>query len=268
MTTVHYEIPLLLSSDTSSGATNVSSDGSRFTVNFDEPLEIPSNAVNCTIRSDKQTIWWTVPNIITGVNDKFYIDDGTAYIVTIDQGLYDLPSLNQAIDRELVNLGAASGMIDLLADSSTQKVVIRYNVVGTQVDFTQVETFRGILGFNSRLSPAAPSTIVGETDTADSVAAFNQIEYFLINTDLISQGIRINNSYNNTITQVLIDVPPGSQITAQPFNPTKVSASNLIGSTRKSLDVWLTDQNNLGVNTNNETYSVSLIIEYTLIVKD
>ena len=267
MTAVKYEIPLLLSSDTTSGASNVSADGSRFTVIFDEVLEIPADAVNCTLRSDKQTIWWTVPNIITGTNDTFYIDvNGTPYVVVVDQGLYDLPALNSAIDRELVNQGADTGIIDLIEDNSSQKVIIRYNVVNTQVDFTQAQTFRDLMGFNSRLSPLVPSAVVGETDTADNIAAFNTVEYFLISTDLISQGIRLNNYYSNTVVQVFIDVEPGSQITSNPFNPTRVAASNLIGTSRKSVDVWLTDQNNNPVNTNGEIFSLSLILEYTLLV--
>ena len=268
MTAITYEVPILLSSDPAAGASNISADGSTFEVVLDEPIEIPRDAVNCSIRSDSQSIWWTVNNIITGVNDKIYIDDNaTPYVLTIDAGLYDLSSLNQAIDRELVNAGGTTGTIDLLADTSTQKVLIRFNATGIQIDFTQAETFRVILGYNSRLSPLAPSAIVGETDTADNVAAFNQIDYFLIHSDIVNQGIRINNSYNGTVARVLIDVPPGSQITATPFNPTEITAQNLIGSTRGRIRVWLTDQSNNLVNTNGEIYSVSLILSYTVIIR-
>ena len=41
MSVVKYQIPLLLSSDTTTGAVNVSSDGSTFEVIFDEPISVP-----------------------------------------------------------------------------------------------------------------------------------------------------------------------------------------------------------------------------------
>ena len=266
MTAITYEIPLLLSSDPAAGATEISSDGSSFAIILDEGIKIPRNAIVATIRSDTQTIWNVVPNIITGYNDKLFFKIGAnVYNITLSQGLYDITALQDEIERKLVAAGAPSGAVTLIGDTATQKVIIQYSTIASQMDFTQAQTPRILLGFNSRLSPVAITTVANQLDYADNTAAFNSTEYFLIHTDLVAQGIRINNAYENTICRVLIDVPPGSQITAEPKNPVKCSANNLIGGNVNKIRVWITDQTGAAINTNGEIFSASIILDYTLI---
>ena len=189
------------------------------------------------------------------------------FTVTIPQGLYDLSGLNLALLSGLEALGARteSGgnslpLVNLEADSNTQKVIVRFNYTNVTVDFTQIDTSREILGFNSQvLGPyvGAPLNIL-----ADNVAAFNQINYFLIGTDLVQNGIRFNNRYAGIVTQVLIDVPPGSQIVSTPFNPSKIQSDELSGSKRSNIRFNLTDDKLRPINTNNEYYSVRLVIRY------
>ncbi len=267
---VSEEINLIASSDPANGATNISSDGSQFTVQLQDGIKIPKNAHNVHVSLQEATVWWVVPNIITGVNDKLYItaprasDDAlTAYVITLEQGLYDLTALNEAVLRELENAAAKtnpSTVINILSDNATQKVEFRYNYVGIEIDFTQADTFRDILGFNSQtLGPNATAPLIY---LADNVAAFNTINSFLIHSDLVSRGIRLNNSYNQTLGQVLIDKAPGSQIVSTPFNPPKVSADELAGAIKSTLRFWLTDQANQPVNTNSEFWTGRVSIKY------
>ena len=58
--------------------------------------------------------------------------------------------------------------------------------------------------------PAVPTTVLFQQLGANE-AAFNVIEFFQIHSD-IGQGIRINNTYTQTIARVNITTPPGSQI--------------------------------------------------------
>lgn len=258
-----HEIPIIVSSDPNAGALNVSADGSSFEVNLEDPIRIPRDAKSVDVIVQEATVWWVIPNIITGQNDKFYLEHlATPYVATIPQGLYDLSGLQTAAEREIVAVGAPAGLFNFIADEPTQKVVIRFNQAGTQIDFTQADTFRGLMGFNSQLVPLAPSVGI-YTQLADNEAAFNVVDYFLIHSDLVSRGIRINNTYNQTISQVLIDVPPGSQIVSRPFNPPPSPAWSLIGDIRKSLRFWITDQNNAPVNTVGEAWSARIIIRYT-----
>lgn len=360
---VPEEISMIVSSDPSQGAVNKSPDGSYFEVQLQDGIMIPSDALNINVSVEESTVWWVVPNIITGVNDKMYLNGATAgstqtniemgfdpnntfsltsgfleiqdgatvnplptgafivgdtfqidtgtlaaqsfeilsiiqdtptvmsynvspnnvsqgggvndfsrirtagpiqgFTITIPQGLYDLAGLNQAIARELETEGARADpdpLITLNPDEATQKVEIRFNYNDVSVDFTQPNTFAEILGFNKVIYgpyPNAPISIL-----ANETAQFNQINYFLIKSDLTNKGIRFNNNYNQTIGQVLIDVPPGSQITSNPRNPAKVNVQELSGATRTNLRFWLTDDKDRRVNTNGEYWSARIVIHY------
>jgi len=269
------EESLLVSSDPLAGAVNVSADGSQFAVQLEDGLNIPNNAMNCTIEVQEATIWWTVPNIITGINDKMYItapsnvDVLTAYVVTLPQGLYDQPALNITVQRELETQGAKidpEPVISIQADDSTQKIIIRSSFLGTQIDFTPNDTFRDILGFGNQI--LGPNVVAPINYLAPTVATFNQVNYFLIHSDIISRGIRFNNTYNQTIAQVLIDVAPGSQITSKPFNPARINANELISQRLNRMRFWLTDDKNRPVNTNGEAFACRVVIRYQLDVHE
>jgi hypothetical protein len=273
-TFITIEESLLASSNPNSGAVNVSPDGSEFTIQLEDGLEIPKDALNSTLEVQEATVWWTVPNIITGQNDKLYItalsnvDVLTPYVITLPQGLYDQPALNVAVQRELETQGAKidpEPVLTILADDSTQKIILRFAYLNTQVDFTQVDTFREILGFGAQI--VGPNAQAPLNYLAPNVAQFNQVNYFLIHSDLTSRGIRFNNTYNQTISQVLIDVAPGSQITSKPFNPARIEANELVGQRRNRIRFWLTDDQNRAVNTNGEIFSCRVVFRYQIEVK-
>ena len=197
-----------------------------------------------------------------GKNKRFGILQN--FVITIPTGLYDLSGLNQSIARELEIAGAKSDpspLITLSPDEPTQRVSMRLNYNDVSVDFRNTDTFREILGFNSLLY----GPYVNPIDVlAPNVAEFNQINYFLIHSDLTTRGIRFNNNYTQSIAQVLIDTPPGSQIVSKPFNPAKVNCQELAGVRRSSIRIWLTDDRNRRVNTNSETYSCRIVISYLI----
>lgn len=263
------EFSIVLTSDSSQGASNISTDGSRFEVQMNESLRVPDDAINCSISMETASIWWSVANIITGTNDKMYIhgldtsDVEQDFTITIPQGLYDLPALNLKIQQLLENEdGKISpyNNIDLIADNATSKVVIKFNYSVNTIDFSQSDTPRITLGFASAVYGAyagAPENVL-----APNVAQFNSVDSFLIHCDLVDRGILMNNSYSQIVGQVLIDVSPGSQIIYNPFNPTKVEANNLIGGARRVIRVWMTDQAGNAVNTNSEIYSLKLKVSY------
>jgi hypothetical protein len=263
------EFSLILTSDATQGASNVSSDGSRFEVQMNESLRVPDDAINCSVSMESASIWWSVANIITGVNDTMYIhgldtsDVEQDFTIVIPQGLYDLPALNLKIQQLLENEDGKitpSNNIDLIADNATSKVVIKFNYSVNTIDFTQTDTPRIALGFNDAVYGAyagAPENVL-----ANNVAQFNSIDSFLIHCDLVDRGILMNNTYSQIVGQVLIDVSPGSQIIYNPFNPTKVEANNLIGASRRVIRVWLTDQAGNTVNTNSEIYSLKLKVSF------
>lgn len=267
---ISEEQSFIFDSDTANGAKNVSSDGSRFQVVLENSLGIPKNARNVNLSVNSANIWYSTPNIITGVNDKLYIDgpdkfDVTqTYVITIPQGLYDLSSLNDAIQDQLQNAGAKYDdypLIDLSANTAEQKVIITLNYIAVIVDFTQSDTFRDILGFNSQIltTISVPYNII-----ADNVARLNQIEYFLIQSDLTNNGIRINNRYSGNIARVVIDSPPGSLLVYEPRKPLEINCQNLANSNQSVFTFALTDQNGAAVDTNSELWSVQVTIRYKI----
>lgn len=187
------------------------------------------------------------------------------YDVVIPTGLYDVSGLNNAIQTGLENLGARTAPYPLLSvsgDDSTNRVVMRFNYTNVSCEFKSNSPY-AIMGFLNNTTygvyPTAPINIM-----ADNVAAFNQINYFMIHSDLTNEGIRFNNTYNQAISQVLIDVAPGQQIVSTPFNPPKLSVDFLAGTRKQTIRMWLTDDQNRRVNTNTEFWSARIRITYLL----
>jgi hypothetical protein len=271
---VPEEISLLVSSDPTQGAVNVNKDGNAFEIQLDQAIEVPKEALNVNVTVEEATVWWVVPNIITGENDTFYIfgdlqaGGQQLFIVQIEQGLYDLTGLNNSLQSGLEAQGARTTdvgsnplpLVSLAPDDATQKVLLRFNYPNVYVDFQPNNTPAEILGFNQEQYgpyPTAPLNI-----PAPNVAAFNQVNYFLIGSDLVQKGIRFNNRYNQVITQVLINVAPGSQIVSTPFNPAKSNAQELAGAKRTNIRFRLTDDKLRPVNTNGEYWTARVVIRY------
>jgi hypothetical protein len=272
---IEKQLSFIFSSNPNNGAQNVSADGSSFSVQLNSPISIPSEAVYSTIEVQSANIWWSVPNVSVALNNNtlhIYSDwiaaDGGVpvgspnYTITIPDGLYGLKELAAAIARELVNLGLPSNLFTLSGDDSTQKTILTFGYDDvTTLDFTQANTFREILGFDSRFVPTTPKT-AGWSEYSDNIARFNQISSFLINTDLISDGIPVNNTSNGTIANVLIDVKPGSLINYSPVISVKANADQLIGKSTNYFSFRLTDQDRRVVNTNSEYWSLTAVIKY------
>ena len=266
---VPQQVSMILSSNPASGAINRSDDGSYFEVQLSDPLAIPSEALNVSLSVEEASVWWVVPNVITAENNLMYItgfnssDVLTNFVLQIPTGLYDLSGLNSAILRELENADAKispNPLLTLTPDEPTQKVEIRFDYDNVSIDFTQANTFRDILGFNSQILGTYASAPINVL--ADNIANFNSINFFLLHSDLTSSGIRFNDTYNQTVSQILIDVAAGSQIVNKPFNAAQIAAQELAGAKRTNVRMWLTDDQNRPVNTNGEYFTARIVIHY------
>jgi len=270
------EVTILVNSNPETGNNNVTEDGSFFSIRLeDDGLRIPRDARNCTIQVENASIWYTTPNIIQGKNSKFYIsgpdfnDVLQNFVVDIPQGLYSSDNLIQTIEQELLRLGAkveANGkslpLLDFIPDLPTGKIKLKINYPNVTIDFTQPDTFRDILGFNSQIIGDFIGQIVPVFVTADFPARFNQIDYYLINSTLTNEGLRINNRYTNTLARVLIDVEPGAQIVYSPNHPSTIRADHLIGTHLNTFDMILTDDRNERVSTQGEYWSALIKISW------
>jgi len=269
----HRLLTFLVDSNPANGASNVSSLGSKFTVNLQSALVIPKNAFNCNVVVKNAIIWFVNPNITKGINSKFKITyNGTTYIFDIPTGLYDVDSLNNKI---LTELSIASGgsvpndLIQLLPDIAENKVIIQFNYYNTDIDFTISGGLRDLLGFDSKL-------IVGYTnppgsdplpfyEQADNVAKFNNTDYYLIKcSNLLTRGLERNSQYLGIMARVDVDVPVNSKINYDPRQVPIIPAPELAGIDLSSLTFELTNQDDELVNTRGERWSMVFEIHYDL----
>ena len=267
MSLLTKEINIFFSSSELSGATDVSSDGSRFSVLLDNPIKIPKNAVDCRMAVVQASIWNVSPNIAHDYNNNLFTfttsssaNAGT-HTITISDGLYSMTDLNSYISIALSNLNLPSNLFVISGVSSTGQSTISYLLSGDSVNFTVPNTIRTILGFDSNVYT---STLAGQTIYSQDVAKFNRNNSYLIISDIISGGIPINSLSPNVIASVPISVAPGSQINYVPYNPSEIDAMSLINLSKSNINFSLVNQNLQATSTQNETYSLLIRIKYTI----
>lgn len=252
----------IFSSSTTNDAVAIGALGNKFQIQLLDPISIPRDAIYATAEITQAQIWNTSPNVaVLFTNNHFYINDGVSGLldITIPDGLYGLTELEATLQREFVNLGLAQDLISLSGNSATNTVVITFNYIGTTVDFTPVNSVREVLGF---ASVTLLSTFIGESITGANVAEFNRVNSYLIKSNLLGSGIPLNKIGSGILSNIQIDVPPGSQITAQPQHPIKSVADELIGMSKQNLIFTLLDQLQRDVSTAGETWSFTLVLKY------
>ena len=89
---IEYQIPLIASSDPVNGASQISQNGSRFSIVFTRPLIVPKNAKTCWLTVEQSSVIFNTPNILLNTNDKMRItfDDGGPVVthdIVIEKGL-------------------------------------------------------------------------------------------------------------------------------------------------------------------------------------
>jgi len=273
---VQYEEAMIFSSQE---ADYRSPDGSTFSVDLEDPILVPKGAQHVTIEQQQSSVWWSVINIKTGVNDTFRIlistttdDPVTGEIISVDavntydlvvpEGIYDSKSLGESLQRVAINRGITYNF-EFVDDESSEKVVISLDPK-MQIDFTVGQNMAEIMGFDSAVYPSQPSHIPNYSVIAPNDAKFNEIDYFLIHCDLLHNGIAFNGKSTQILNKVPIDAGPFEQVINRPFNPIKLPCNHLVGARRNSVRLWLTDQKNRLIDTNDENWSVTVVLRYEM----
>lgn len=255
---------IIATSDIASGATKIKHNGSEFSIEFIErTINIPRSAINLQIGLSGAEIWYNNPNIVTDVNDKFYINySATDYVLVISQGLYGVAELNNELKRKLDEESLATDLITIVGDDATGKIILEITDA-MSIDFSvaRTDTLRDMLGFD----PQIITTIGAQYVYSDKVGKFNTLNHYLLHSSIVDYGIPISGKYNNVIGKVQIVVDDiGEQIKYEPSNIIYTNADNMRGRSIRELKVWLTDENNNYVNTNNEAFSVTMAYKYSL----
>jgi len=265
---------MFFNSSIQSGASNKSTNGSRFDVDLTSPIIFPSDAKYITLSVIQANVWNNAFNISEerGNNQwSFNYDDGTSttnYQSTIPDGLYTINALQDFIVLSLLNATPAPGTpfngdeIQIIGDTSTNKVII-FVKADFQVDFTIANSVRTILGFNSQLIPD-PIVPTDTFETSENIASFNFVDTYQIRSTLVNNGIPTNQSGFGIITTIPISAPPNSLIVYQPQNPLEVDISYLAGNKKTVIQFELLNQDFESVSTNGEDYSLVIKFKYVV----
>jgi hypothetical protein len=262
------QLAYIFNSDPSTGSQNLSADGSSFEVSLNNPISIPRGAVDCVAGVVQSAIWSTSPNISPTFNNnvfKFTTTQAPAgtYTLNIPQGLYSIDGLNTYLSAQYANIGLPTNLILITGDQSTQSSILTFEFKGDSVDFTVPNSVRTVLGFNSEVltAPSANYSFYSE-----SPAAFNRVNSFVIASNIVSQGIPVNNQSEGIIALVPITVPPGSQINFQPYNVSWFECRELIGQSKTNMTFRLLNQSLLPTPTSGDYWSFTLVLQFSLLI--
>jgi hypothetical protein len=257
------EISLILDSNTNTGAINKSSDGASFSIQFGEPLLIPSNAINPTLDVEESAIWYSTPNVYdsgTNQNNNFRIiriSDAQVFNLTIPAGLYSVISMQNAMNQAIKDANVTPlDVIQLIANDSLGKVEMII-LTGFEIVFASPNSLGPILGFQTDITYSSSVINVGQF-----VPQLNALNYYLVQCSLVQDGIRFNNEFRQIIETVLIDVAPRELIITRPFHPPTIQIDHLAGQPISSIRTTLLQDNLQPANTDGENYYVRLSLRW------
>ena len=248
----------------------ISPDGSKISINLNYPISIPAASIHTSMEVSSASIWNISPNISPSYNNNTltYLIAGVAQApIVLPEGQYSLSNINQALGNELTNRGQDPTLFTFSGDDATQSIIIVFKAT-IQIDCGAANSIGSILGYpaSEGIVPAAPAPSDGYSVISDQPASLNRINNYLIVSDIVPNGIPLNNSGTGVIASIPITVRPGSQLVYAPTNPTQVDLSSLRGKSKPSVSFTLTDQLLRPVNTLGESWSILLTFRYNIIL--
>jgi len=227
--------------------TILSNDKSRLSISLDTAISVSSGALNASLSVQSASLWHTSPNISTAkLNNTFdYLIGGVAQpTIVIQDGLYSLSGLGGFLSKEFQKRGQDPDLITFTGDDATQTVIMSFKA-NVQFDTSGVNTVAPILGFAlDALYPSTPQPTDDYPVYGTGQAAFNTVNAFSIVSNIVSNGIPVNNSGVNLLA--VIPIPSGSvgrQVVYTPYLPTEIDATNdLRGKRRSTFYIQIADQ--------------------------
>lgn len=226
------------------GASEVSADGSEFSVELAQPLTIPREAQNVRLAVLGASVWWNTINIREdGVFNTFLlscntlnqqlpgtvpstITPPTLHNVSLKAGQYSLSDISDAIVRFLIDNNVdparAAEVLTLVPDGAAQRVVMTLTSTGpangpwipntknygVSVAFTAGSFMAQLLGFNNLIAYSSP--ISGPAE-ARPVRTFRAIRDATINPVdyfvIHSDLVQRGVNFNGTYSQIIAQVP-------------------------------------------------------------
>ena len=271
-------IDFQISSDPALGALSKSADGSSFSINLnDNGLGIPRRAQSVTLEVLGAEMWYNTSNITTRNNQIGITSGGITRNVSIEPGLYSIDTLQGGFERAikatldtvlinslfyLVN-NVSTCYITFVGNQALNKVEINITTTVSNtinLDFTMNNSMAGLLGFDNTFYQITPNTTI--TLIGLNTPVFNSFNYYLIQSNMVSNGIRINATYQNIIAKIKVTCSPNQQNIYDPVNPVVNLTPELAGDVRKQFRFTLLDSNLNFVDTKGELWSATLRLTY------
>lgn len=264
-----YNQSFFFTSSTAAGAQNVSSDGTQFAVQMDDPIAVPPDAVACEVGVISASIWNNSPNIGPGLgpggvdDNKFQYTTSVApagtYTITLPTGLYSLSAIAAYLSSQFVNNGHPATLFAFGGQGATGLAFITILTNGDTAHFEQVGSIASILGFPA---VAITATATNQTTYGTSIATLNRNNTYLISSTLISGGIPTNSNASGIIASVPIAAAPGSLINWSATNVLWTPATELIGQRKSNFRFWLTNETGAATPTAGESWSFTVMIRF------
>lgn len=268
----------IFSSNPDNGAVNRTEDGSQFSVQFVNPLYLPSNARNAKIEIIQANIWNVSPNISEAMGNNMMTiqDEDGKHTAFLQDGLYDIDSIYDAFSLAFDNLESNRPHFPFKdyflfgGQDSINRMYIQFktNTVQSNAQILWNEsTITEMLGFtpSSPTQPEPSNQNHEHSLFAPNAPKFNAYNSFVIHSDLVSEGIQLNNTFDNIIGQIQITTEPGTIETFRAVSPNPFAlCNNLIGTqnARYRATFRLTSETGQPLDTMGEHYDITVLISW------
>lgn len=261
-------VDFIATSDPNVGAIGVSNDGSTFSfrIQNSDGFNISKNVKNVELSLIGSEVWYNTPNI-TETNNKFYFSyTGQDYDITLPTGLYSPEQLDKTLRRLIsdeIN-EPDQKFFTLGVDDASQSIIVEIKNDGDRVYFDEPNTFRDLLGFSPQTLTASRSK---HNFASDLRATFSDLNYYLIQSDMCTEGIMINGIYDNIVAKIQIDAHANEQNLFAPSHPASVDCTERMkGNKNREFRFSLLDNKLNRVDTRGEIYSLHLRLNITELV--
>lgn len=206
------------------------------TVYLNPPVKVP-DADYVSAKLVSASVWNSVPNVLTGINDVFVIaitdsvvfptEPGNTkeFKFVLTQGQYSYDNLVLALTRTFVGAGLRADTLNITADVSSSYVYFSTGYSGGAVIKANSKSLVPLFGVSKTADFAVP--LAPTLSRAPDRAAFNSINSFVLHSSIASPGLPINGRTSSILGVVPINVKPNRLINYTPAYPIEVNAENL-----------------------------------------
>ena len=229
--------------------------GSDITINFPEPIVIPTHTHEGKVGLKNLVLYNNIPNVTENKNNKLRIKVPTeAEFITfsLDTGAYELSMINEQIQEFIqVKYPALKDVeknFKLIGNDATSRCefIIKADY---GVDFNVDHSLNELLGFEKTDKHFGRGRFI-----APHVAKIVKVTSLIVNCS-ISESNYINSEQVPFIYNTTIDVPSGYRLMREISN---IAYKRLTTSQISSIRVWLVDQDNELLNILNDDLLVTL----------